>query len=229
MAGNTHDPLVITPQVLLKAYACGIFPMAESAEDPNLFWIEPEHRGVLPLESFHIPRRLRRTIRQDVFEIRVDHDFQGVIDGCAAPANGRRKTWINREIRRLYGALYEMGYCHTVEAWREGQLVGGLYGVSLGGAFFGESMFARERDASKVALSHLVARLIGGGYHLLDAQFVTEHLAQFGAEEVPKAIYDKQLGAALNHYGDFLALSDRVTGAEALALIDGAQDVADED
>lgn len=226
MARNTPDPLVITPQVLLKAYACGIFPMAESAEDPNLFWIEPEHRGILPLDGFHIPRRLRRTLRQDVFEIRIDHDFQGVIDGCAAPTDDRRKTWINSEIRRLYGALYDMGYCHTVEAWRDGQLVGGLYGVSLGAAFFGESMFARERDASKVALSHLVARLVAGGYELLDAQFVTEHLSQFGALDVPKARYDRLLGNALARYGDFLALPDRVSGEEALAVIDGAQDDA---
>ncbi|MCW1404475.1 leucyl/phenylalanyl-tRNA--protein transferase [Novosphingobium sp. MW5] len=158
----------ITPQVLLKAYACGLFPMAESADDPGLFWLEPERRGVLPLDRFHMPRRLRRTIRNDVFEIRVSTDFQGVIDGCAEPMPGRQKTWINREIRRLYSELFDMGYCHTVEAWQEGELVGGLYGVSLNGAFFGESMFTFRTDASKVCLAHLVARLIAGGYSLLD-------------------------------------------------------------
>jgi leucyl/phenylalanyl-tRNA--protein transferase len=222
MAGNKNDPLVITPQVLLKAYACGIFPMAESAEDTNLFWIEPEHRGVLPLDGIHIPKRLRRTIRQDVFEIRVDHDFQGVIDGCAAPASGRRKTWINAEIRRLYGALFDMGYCHTVEAWRDGRLVGGLYGVSLGAAFFGESMFALERDASKVALVHLAARLIAGDYELLDTQFVTSHLSQFGTVEIPKARYDRLLEASLNRFGDFSALAADARGEEVLSVVASA-------
>lgn len=220
MAGNKNDPLVITPHVLLKAYACGIFPMAESADDANLFWIEPEHRGILPLDAFHIPRRLRRTIRQDQFEVRVDSDFQGVIDGCAAPAEGRRKTWINTEIRRLYGALFDMGYCHTIETWREGRLVGGLYGVSLGAAFFGESMFAFERDASKVALAHLIARLIAGNYALLDTQFVTGHLSQFGTLEVPKARYDKMLEAALNRFGDFSALPAVVDGRTVLDTLD---------
>lgn len=220
MAGNKNDPLVITPHVLLKAYACGIFPMAESADDANLFWIEPEHRGILPLDAFHIPRRLRRTIRQDQFEVRVDSDFQGVIDGCAAPAEGRRKTWINAEIRRLYGALFDMGYCHTIETWREGRLVGGLYGVSLGAAFFGESMFAFERDASKVALSHLIARLIAGNYTLLDTQFVTGHLSQFGTFDVPKARYDKMLEAALNRFGDFSALPAAVDGRTVLDTLD---------
>ncbi|WP_417767479.1 leucyl/phenylalanyl-tRNA--protein transferase [Stappia sp.] len=220
MAGNKNDPLVITPHVLLKAYACGIFPMAESAEDTNLFWIEPEHRGILPLGAFHLPKRLRRTIRQDQFEVRVDSDFQGVIDGCAAPAEGRRKTWINAEIRRLYGALFDMGYCHTVETWRDGKLVGGLYGVSLGAAFFGESMFAFERDASKVALAHLAARLIAGNYELLDTQFVTGHLSQFGTIEVPKGRYDKMLEAALNRFGDFSALPAAADGRTVLDTLD---------
>lgn len=219
MAANKNDALEITPQVLLKAYACGIFPMAESADDPNLFWIEPEHRGVLPLDSWHIPKRLRRTLRQDVFEIRINTDFDGIIDGCAAPMPGRRKTWINSEIRRLYGALFDMGYCHTVEAWREGRLVGGLYGVCLGAAFFGESMFAFERDASKVALAHLIARLVAGHFTLLDTQFVTEHLAQFGVIEVPKLRYDRMLEASLTHGGDFFALPRNATGADVLAVL----------
>ncbi len=215
------DVLVeITPEVLLKAYACGIFPMAESASDPGLYWIEPEQRGVLPLERFHLPKRLARTVRSDQFDIRVDHDFEAVIAGCAKPAMGRRKTWINRRIRRLYGDLYEAGHCHTVECYRDGVLAGGLYGVRLGGAFFGESMFHTETDASKVALVHLVARLKAGGFRLLDTQFVTEHLRGFGATEVPKHEYHMLLNAALVFQGDFAVWPRTgVSGAAALAAL----------
>ncbi|MGX1496699.1 leucyl/phenylalanyl-tRNA--protein transferase [Labrenzia sp. MBR-25] len=221
MAGYKDDiVLEITPQVLLKAYACGLFPMAESADDPGLFWLEPERRGILPLNNFHLPRRLRRTIRNDVFEVRVSTDFQGVIDGCAHPMPGRQKTWINREIRRLYGELFDMGYCHTIEAWQDGELVGGLYGVSLNGAFFGESMFTFRTDASKVCLAHLVARLIAGGYSLLDTQFVTDHLSKFGTEEVPQAAYNERLSEALKLETDFYALSPQASGQEVLAVID---------
>jgi len=223
MAGYKDDIIFeITPQVLLKAYACGLFPMAESAEDPSLFWLEPEHRGTLPLDAVHIPRRLKRTIRHDVFEIRVSTDFKGVIDGCSHPMPGRRKTWINREIRRLYGELFEMGYCHTVEAWQEGALVGGLYGVSLNGAFFGESMFTFKTDASKVCLAHLVARLKVGGYTLLDTQFVTGHLAKFGTIEIPRDDYNTLLSEALQKETDFYALSPQATGAEILEVLDGS-------
>ena len=221
MAGSDDIILEITPQVLLKAYACGIFPMAESAEDPGLYWIEPELRGVIPFDRVHIPRRLARTIRQDIFDVHVDRDFMAVIEGCAEPTPGRRKTWINDRIRRLYGELSEMGHCHSIETWRDGKLVGGLYGVRLGRAFFGESMFARERDASKVALVHLVARLIAGGFTLLDTQFVTEHLKSFGAVEIPRREYHVMLEAALTDLGDFFALPDVVTGAEALDVIAG--------
>ncbi|WP_439528714.1 leucyl/phenylalanyl-tRNA--protein transferase [Pannonibacter sp.] len=210
----------ITPQLVLRAYACGIFPMAESAEDPDLFWVEPERRGLLPLDAFHVPRRLARTVRSDLFEVRIDSTFEGVIDGCATPAPGRRKTWINNEIRRLYGELFDLGHCHTVETWREGQLVGGLYGISLGGAFFGESMFSFERDASKVALIHLAARLIAGGYRLLDTQFVTDHLARFGAIEVDKQDYEILLQGALPLEGDFHALSAVTTGAVVMDVLD---------
>ena len=210
----------ITPQLVLRAYACGIFPMAESAEDPDLFWVEPERRGLLPLETLHVPKRLARTVRSDLFEIRIDSTFSGVIDGCATPAPGRRKTWINGEIRRLYSELFDLGHCHTVETWREGRLVGGLYGISLGGAFFGESMFSFERDASKVALVHLAARLIAGGYRLLDTQFVTEHLARFGAFEVDKQDYEVLLQAALPLEGDFYALPAVVAGADVLNVLD---------
>ncbi|MBN8182727.1 leucyl/phenylalanyl-tRNA--protein transferase [Roseibium aggregatum] len=221
MAGYKDDIIMeITPQVLLKAYACGLFPMAESADDPGLFWLEPERRGILPLNNFHLPRRLRRTIRNDVFEVRVSTDFQGVIDGCAEPMPGRQKTWINREIRRLYGELFDMGYCHTIEAWQDGELVGGLYGVSLNGAFFGESMFTFRTDASKVCLAHLVARLIVGGYSLLDTQFVTEHLSKFGTEEVPQAAYNELLSEALKLETDFYALSPQAGGEEVLAVLD---------
>lgn len=194
----------ITPEVLLKAYSVGIFPMAESADDPSLFWVEPERRGVIPLEKFHVPRRLARTVRSDRFAIHVDRNFDAVIEACAAPAPGRGKTWINERIHRLYRELFNRGHCHTVEAWREGRLAGGLYGVSLGRTFFGESMFHVERDASKVALVHLVARLKLGGYRLLDAQFLTDHLASFGAIEVGREKYARMLAHAVaNGDGNF--------------------------
>jgi leucyl/phenylalanyl-tRNA---protein transferase len=224
MAGYKDDIIMeITPQVLLKAYACGLFPMAESADDPGLFWLEPERRGILPFENFHLPRRLRRTIRNDVFEIRVSTDFHAVIEGCCEPMPGRQKTWINSEIRRLYGELFEMGYCHTVEAWHEDVLIGGLYGVSLNGAFFGESMFTFKTDASKVCLAHLVARMIAGGYSLLDTQFVTDHLSKFGTMEVSQADYNKQLSEALKLETDFYALSPEVCGQEVLNVLDGTK------
>ncbi len=187
----------ITPQVLLKAYACGIFPMAESAEDNALYWIEPERRGILPLDRVHVPKRLARTIRAGGFEVKVDNDFEGVIEGCAAPRSGRRSTWINGRIRSLYRDLFALGHCHTIEVWQDGELTGGLYGVHLGRAFFGESMFSRARDASKIALIYLVARLRFGGFTLLDTQFVTGHLARFGAIEVSRQEFQRFLEAAL--------------------------------
>ncbi len=217
-----NDVLVeITPEVLLKAYACGIFPMAESASDPGLYWIEPDRRGVIPLDKFHIPSRLARTVRSDRFEIRIDQDFEGVLAGCAAPGPGRRKTWINRRIRRLYTDLFAIGHCHTVEAYEDGKLVGGLYGVRLGGAFFGESMFHKSRDASKVALVHLSARLVKGGFRLLDTQFVTDHLKLFGAVDVSRRAYHALLEAALPENGDFYSWpkNTRVSGADALAVL----------
>jgi leucyl/phenylalanyl-tRNA---protein transferase len=187
----------ITPQVLLKAYACGIFPMAESAEDNALYWIEPERRGILPLDRVHVPKRLARTIRKGGFEVRIDQNFEEVIDGCAAPRSGRRSTWINGRIRNLYRELFALRHCHTVEVWQDGQLTGGLYGVHLGRAFFGESMFSRARDASKIALVYLIARLKYGGFTLLDTQFVTGHLARFGAIEVSREEFQRFLEAAL--------------------------------
>jgi leucyl/phenylalanyl-tRNA---protein transferase len=187
----------LSPDLLLRAYAAGLFPMAESAEDPDLFWIDPDPRGVLPLDRFHLPRRLKRTLRSGQYEVRVDTAFDAVMRGCAEPTEMRPKTWINEEIFRLYGALYEQGYAHSVEAWRAGELAGGLYGVALRGVFFGESMFSRSADASKVALVHLVARLVKGGFRLLDTQFVTDHLRRFGAVEIPRADYHRQLERAL--------------------------------
>ena len=216
----------ITPEILLKAYAAGIFPMAEDQDDPTLFWVEPRERGIIPLDGFRIGRRLARTVRADAFDVRVDHDFDAVIAGCAAPRRDRDRTWISERIRRLYGELFDLGQCHTVETYRAGRLVGGLYGVRLGAAFFGESMFHRERDASKVALVHLVARLKRGGFRLLDTQFVTQHLAQFGAVEVPRREYKRLLAAALDEPAEWYAWPrrHRVTGAEALAAIGEQED-----
>jgi leucyl/phenylalanyl-tRNA--protein transferase len=218
MASRETAFVEITPEVLLKAYACGIFPMAESAEDPALYWIEPEKRGIIPLERFHAPARLARTVRSDRFTIRVNQDFEGVLEGCAEPRPGRSRTWINARIRTLYRKLHEIGHCHSIEAYENGELAGGLYGVTLGRAFFGESMFHRARDASKVALVHLLARLKVGGFCLLDTQFVTEHLKTFGAVEVSRRQYHKLLEAALVGEADFAALPlDRpLSGAEAL-------------
>jgi leucyl/phenylalanyl-tRNA--protein transferase len=222
MASRDDIVIEITPQVLLKAYSCGIFPMAEASDDPALYWIEPQARGILPLDKVHVPRRLARTIRQDVFEVRTDTDFDAVIEGCAAARDGRETTWINDKIRGLYRDLYDMGHCHTVECWKGDNLVGGLYGVALGSAFFGESMFSLERDASKVALVHLAARLIHGRFTLLDCQFLTPHLRQFGTVEVDRARFHSELDAALKNRGDFLALDRAARGGAVLSVIDGA-------
>jgi len=221
---NTRDSAAseITPEVLLRAYACGIFPMAESADDPTLFWVEPELRGIIPLDGFRVASRLARTVRSDVFTVTVNQAFKAVMAGCASPQPGREETWINRRIRELYTGLFAIGHCHSVECWQDGELVGGLYGVSLGRAFFGESMFHVTRDASKVALVHLVARLIAGGFELLDTQYVTEHLKTFGAMEIPRRRYTALLDKALmGAPADFTKLSvdHSIPGAEALAII----------
>ena len=179
----------IPPDLLMKAYASGVFPMAESASDPEVFWVRPETRGVIPLDAFHVPRSLKKVVRQERFDIRIDNDFEGVIDACAEQRDERRSTWINAPIREAYVQLFSRGHCHSVEAWRKGKLVGGLYGVKLGRAFFGESMFSRETDASKVCLVYLVERLRGRGFALLDTQFTTEHLKRFGAVDVPRGRY----------------------------------------
>jgi leucyl/phenylalanyl-tRNA--protein transferase len=207
---------VFGPEELLACYARGVFPMAEARDDPRVFLVEPDQRGVVPLNRFHIPSRLRRTIRGEPFQVRVDTAFDAVLSACAASAEGREDTWINDPIRSLYLQLHLRGCAHSIECWRDEVLVGGLYGVTLGGAFFGESMFSRARDASKVALVHLVARLRKGGWGLLDAQFLTEHLSQFGAVETPQAAYLRLLKPALRLTPDKSLLTAPMTGAEAV-------------
>jgi leucyl/phenylalanyl-tRNA--protein transferase len=221
MARRDNILIGLTPEVLLKAYACGIFPMAEDADDPALFWIDPPERGIIPLDAFHVPSRLARTVRATRFTVVCDRDFSAVIDACAEPGPKRARTWINAPIHRLYSGLFEIGHCHTVEVYDGDTLVGGLYGVSLGRAFFGESMFHRARDASKIALVHLVARLKLGGFELLDTQFQTEHLATFGATEVPQERYGRLLASAIRERADMRVFARELSGAEAVALARG--------
>lgn len=206
----------LTTEILLRAYASGMFPMANDRSDPTLYWIDPDMRGVLPLESFHSPRRLRRTVRSDCFTVRVDTAFRNVMEACADSSADRDTTWINDEIIDLYDALHRLGSAHSVECWCGDELAGGLYGVSIGAAFFGESMFSRHTDASKVALVHLVARLRHGRYRLLDTQFVTKHLATFGAVEISREEYHRRLADALVHESDFYSLTPELSGAEIL-------------
>jgi leucyl/phenylalanyl-tRNA--protein transferase len=206
MAARENALVEITPEVLLKAYACGIFPMAESAEDPTLYWIEPEQRGIIPLNAFRVSKRLARTVRTTPYTVLINRDLEAVIDGCAQEKAGRTRTWINARIRALYSGLAERGHCHSVEVYDGATLAGGLYGVSLGRAFFGESMFHHKRDASKIALVHLVARLNAGGFTLLDTQFVTDHLRQFGTVEVERQEFHRLLEPALACEADFHAL-----------------------
>ncbi|HTZ71622.1 MAG TPA: leucyl/phenylalanyl-tRNA--protein transferase [Acetobacteraceae bacterium] len=199
----------VTPELMLRAYRAGLFPMAETRRGDRLYWLDPEQRGVLPLNGFHLPRRLLRTTLSGQFTVATDRDFRAVIAACAEAAEGRDDTWINRDIETLFVALHEKGYAHSVETYAEdGSLVGGLYGVALGGAFFGESMFSRARDTSKVALVHLVARLRLSRFQLLDTQFVTAHLAQFGAHEIPRARYKLLLEQALRARSVWMYFAD---------------------
>jgi leucyl/phenylalanyl-tRNA--protein transferase len=217
-----HGARQITPELLLSAYAQGVFPMAERRDDPTLYWLSPDSRGIVPLERFHVSHRLARTVRSDRFKVTADAAFDDVIRACAAPAPGREESWINAEIIALYTELHHRKFAHSVEVWRDDKMVGGLYGVSLGAAFFGESMFSCERDASKVALVHLVARLIAGGYELLDAQFVTDHLAQFGAIAIPRVDYLKRLVQAAKKPADFYCPAPSgSSGAASLAPASG--------
>jgi leucyl/phenylalanyl-tRNA---protein transferase len=192
------NPPAITPEILLRAYSAGLFPMAESADDPDIYWVQPEIRGIIPLDKFHISKSLAKTVRREPFEIRVDTAFAEVMAGCAESTADRPTTWINTMIRRLYKELHSLGYAHSVEAWDGGDLVGGLYGVSLGSAFFGESMFSRRTDASKICLVHLVERMKSRGFTLLDTQFTTDHLKTFGAIDVPRKAYEKILEKAMH-------------------------------
>lgn len=203
----------VSPAIMLQRYRAGLFPMAETREARDLFWLDPERRGILPLRGFHLPRRLRRTVLSDEYQVVVDTRFESVIDGCAEPSPGREESWINQEIRGLFLALHRQGHAHSVECWHEGVLCGGLYGLAIGGAFFGESMFSRRRDASKVALVHLIARLRLGGFILLDTQFITAHLSQFGAIEIPRAQYLNLLAAATSTAGQWSCDSEAVRAA----------------
>lgn len=215
--------LRLTPDLLLAAYAAGVFPMAESADDPELFWVDPRRRGILPLDAFHVPHRLRRVVRHGGFEIRCDTAFEEVMEGCAEATEKRPNTWINDEIVRLYAALFARGAAHSVESWHSGGLVGGLYGVSLGAAFFGESMFSRTTDASKVALVHLAARLRLGGYRLLDTQFLTPHLARFGGVEITRARYHRLLAEALAYRASFPAELPEALRGDPLAALQSSR------
>ena len=207
---------------LIDCYRRGVFPMADARHDRRVFLVDPARRGVLPLDGFHISRRLARTVRSDRFEVRTDTAFNEVVTACAAPRSGRMETWINEPIQAMCDALFARGLAHSIETWLEGRMVGGLYGVALGGAFFGESMFSTERDASKVALVHLIARLRMGGFELLDAQFLTEHLATFGAEEIPRGEYIKRLASALEVKADFRRIDPYAGGGEAMQAISQA-------
>jgi leucyl/phenylalanyl-tRNA---protein transferase len=213
----------LTPDLLLAAYAAGVFPMAESADDPELFWVDPRRRGILPLDAFHVPHKLRRVVRQGSFEIRCNTAFEDVIRGCAEATEKRPNTWINDEIVRLYAALFARGAAHSVEAWQDGMLVGGLYGVSLGAAFFGESMFSRATDASKVALVHLAARLRFGGYRLLDTQFLTPHLARFGGVEITRSRYHRLLAEALAYRASFPAALPEAARGDPIAALQSSR------
>lgn len=215
MKDSDQPPLALTPELLLRAYAAGVFPMAESRASPEVFWVDPRRRGILPLDAFHLPRSLARRLRRRDHEVRIDTAFEAVIEGCA----DRPETWINATIRDLYVALHRMGHAHSVEVWMGERLVGGLYGVRLGAAFFGESMFSRVRDASKIALAHLVARLRAGGFALLDVQFTTPHLERFGAREVSRARYHELLDAALRRRGDFYRLDAAAAPESVIQLI----------
>jgi len=209
----------ITPDIVLQAYAAGVFPMSDGRNEKDIFWVDPEYRGILPLNKFHLPRRLHRIVRSNQFQISTDTAFKEVTEACAEPASGRWTTWINHEIQDLFLELHERGFAHSLETWNNDVLVGGLYGIALGGAFFGESMFSRHNNASKVALVHLVGRLKLGGFKLLDTQFVTTHLDQFGVVEIPRRVYQSQLAAALSITGDFNCSSSPLSTEAVLQSI----------
>lgn len=220
MSRRSLSPDGITPELMLRAYSIGVFPMAESAHDPWLHWIEPRQRGIIPFDHLHISRSLAKTLRANPFDIRINSDFPRMIEACAT---ARETTWISHRLRMLYNELHEQGYAHSVEAWLDGKLVGGLFGIALGGAFFGESMFHTKRDASKIALTHLVARLIAGQFRLLDTQFITPHLASLGAIEIDRTTYLAHLDQALDVDADFFAFDESFIheGHEILSILKG--------
>jgi leucyl/phenylalanyl-tRNA--protein transferase len=218
-SGERRVAVKISPDLLLSAYTAGLFPMARSADSASVEWVDPEWRGVIPLDAPHIPSRLARTIRTTALRVVPDAAFERVMRECAAPAPDRPSTWINRSILDAYTRLHALGRAHSIEVWDEGGLVGGLYGVSIGAAFFGESMFSRVRDASKIALVHLIARLRRGGYRLLDAQFITPHLRQFGTEEIPRADYLVRLEHALARPANFYELGPAGAAVSGLAVL----------
>lgn len=205
---TARDPFAmeLTADLILRAYQAGIFPMAEAEDDDDVFWVSPEMRGIIPLDEFKVSKSLRKLLKRSLFQIKVDTDFEATIEGCAHSGSDRDSTWINPTIRRLYGELFERGHCHTVEVWDGAELVGGLYGLSIGSAFFGESMFHRRTDASKIALAHLVDRLKAGGYTLLDTQFLTDHLASMGGTEIPRENYEALLTDAIRKPANFYAV-----------------------
>lgn len=203
----------LSAEVLIEAYRLGFFPMASSRDSGDVMWVRPEFRGIFPLDQFRVSRSLAKILRQDRFQVTINKAFAEVMAGCAESTPGREETWINDEITKVYGDLHRAGGAHSVECWQDGKLVGGLYGVSLRGAFFGESMFSRASNASKVALCHLVGRLKLSGYSLLDTQFLTDHLASLGAVEVPEAEYQLLLAEALKGSGDFRGLPPQMPGS----------------
>ncbi len=210
----------ITPNLLLQAYANGIFPMSEDREDKELFWVDPEERGIIPLDKFHLPKSLKKVIKKAPFKVTTDDAFKDVVKACSMPARGRETTWISERIEDMYFDLHQKGFAHSIECWEGNALVGGLYGVSLGAAFFGESMFSIRTNASKIALVYLVARLKSAGFKLLDSQFITNHLKQFGAIEIPRDTYHKLLTEALHApHPDYFQLSEEATPSDILQLI----------
>lgn len=217
---NTHsDPFSVelSPELIVRAYRAGIFPMAEDADDDDVFWVSPEMRGVIPLDGFRLSKSLRKAIRQTPWTIKVDSDWEGIVEGCATEGADRSSTWINGTIRSVYGELFQRGIVHTVEVWDGEELVGGLYGLAIGAAFFGESMFHRRTDASKMAMAHLVARLNAGGFKLLDTQFVTPHLASLGGIEIPRAEYEDRLTKAVSAQGNWGALDGAAQAATVIS------------
>lgn len=211
--------IFISPDTILRAYASGVFPMAEDGESDDLFWVDPKMRGIIPLDQFHLSRRLSKSIRQGTFRITRDQAFAQVMRACAAPGNDRQRTWINKRIITIYTELHQLGHAHSIECWQDDKLAGGLYGVSIGAAFFGESMFHTETDASKVALAALVGRLRAGGYKLLDIQFITAHLKQFGAREISRADYLTRLAHAIELKADFYSLAEEAESDDLLQAI----------